>query len=204
MSIHSGGTSCDRLTRKNSLRLARLGSGRSILSSGPVAGGPRRSIARSTGWPAALCGIGNVIRNRHDLGALASLGFANPSAPLFAGANVPSMKASRRSMPPRSRKSSAKAQRMRSNTPSLCQRCIQRWHVWYGGYRSGMSFQGAPVLKTQRMPSSTSRGFRVGLPLPSSRSLEGGIRGAISSHCSFVRVMEAHSPKQSQMSRDFL
>lgn len=52
----------------------------------------------------------------HDLAAFAPLGFPNPSAPFWAGANVPSMNASRISIPPRSRRSSARAIRMRSNT----------------------------------------------------------------------------------------
>ncbi|KAF0232739.1 MAG: hypothetical protein FD177_2221 [Desulfovibrionaceae bacterium] len=112
------------------------------------------------------------VRNCHDLGVLASLGFANPSAPLFAEANVPSMKPSLRSMPPRSRRSSARPQRMRS-PPSRYQRCSQRWHVWYGGYRFGISSQGALVLRIQMMPPITSRGSRAGLPLPSSRTLGG-------------------------------
>ena len=55
----------------------------------------------------------------HDLGALAALCFTNGIAPFFAGANVPSMKASRRSSLPRSRRSSAKVSRTASQTPSL-------------------------------------------------------------------------------------
>ena len=100
----------------------------------------------------------------HDLAALAPLGFAHDSAPFFAGANVPSMKASRKSMQPRSRRPSARAARMRSKTPSLRQRWNQRWQVWYGGYRSGKSFQGAPVLRIHKMSSSTSRGGVEGRP----------------------------------------
>ena len=140
----------------------------------------------------------------HDLAALAPLGFANPSAPFFAGANVPSMKASRRSILPRSRRSSANAVKIRSKTPSRLHRWNQRWQVWYGGYRSGKFFHGAPVLRIQSIPSRTSRGSLAGLPLPPFRLLAGGIMGAISSHCSFVRSMDVQSMILSQKSRFFL
>lgn len=140
----------------------------------------------------------------HDLAALAPLGFAHGSAPFLAGANVPSMKASRRSMPPRSRRSSATATSMLSKTPCSRHRWNQRWQVWYGGYRSGKSFHGAPVLRIQRMPSNTSRGGVEGLPLPPCPPLAGGTRGAMRSHCSFVRSMWTGSDKTGRKSRNFL
>lgn len=140
----------------------------------------------------------------HDLAALAPLGFADQRAPFFAGANVPSMKASRRSIPPRSRRSSANASNIRSKTPSRCHRWNQRWHVWYGGYRSGRSFHGAPVLRTQSIPSSTSRGALTGLPLPPSPLPARGIRGEIRSHCSFVRSMRTKFMISGKKSRFFL
>jgi len=59
----------------------------------------------------------------HDLGAFAPLGFSHCSAPFFAGANVPSMNASRKSISPRSRRSSARATRICSKTP-----CFR--HCW--------------------------------------------------------------------------
>ena len=93
----------------------------------------------------------------HDFGAFAAFGLAHASAPLFAGANVPSMNPSLRSMPPRSRRSSANAARILSNTPSRIHCWNRRWHVLRGGYRSGRSFQGAPVRRIQRMPLSTDR-----------------------------------------------
>ena len=69
----------------------------------------------------------------HDFGALAPLGSTNGTAPFFAGANAPSMKASRKSSLPRSRNSSAKASNMASNAPSFRQRWNHLWQVWYGG-----------------------------------------------------------------------
>jgi len=104
--------------------------------------------------------------HRHDLAAFAPLGFSNCGATFFAEVNVPSMNASRRSMPQRSRRSSASVTRIRSKIPCFRQSWNHRWQVWYGGYRTGMSFHGAPVLRIQSMPSRTSRGgvgyFQVG------------------------------------------
>ncbi|WP_185702386.1 MULTISPECIES: hypothetical protein [unclassified Desulfovibrio] len=75
----------------------------------------------------------------HDPGALAAPGFTNGTAPFFAGANVPSMKASRKSGLPRFRKSSAKASGTASNTPSFRQRWNHLRQVWYGGYHCGIA-----------------------------------------------------------------
>jgi len=123
----------------------------------------------------------------HDLGTFATLGFTNGTAPFFAGANVPSIKASRKSSLPRSRKSSAKASNTASNTPSFRQRWNHLWHVWYGGYRSGKSFQGAPVRKIQRIPFKMARGsLSTGLPCPLGPLGVSEIRGASRSHCSLV------------------
>jgi len=104
--------------------------------------------------------------NGHDLGAFAPFRFAHSGAPFFTGAKVPSIKASRMSIPPRSCRSSAKARRISSRAPDRTHSWNRRWHVWYGGYLSGRSFQGAPVLKIHRMPFNTSRGSRGGRPLP--------------------------------------
>ena len=125
----------------------------------------------------------------HDLGALAALCFTNGTTPFFAGANVPSMNASRRSSLPRSRKSSASASRMASKTPSLRQRWNHLWQVWYGGYRPGKSFQCAPVLRIQRIPFKTARGSLAGLPCPSGPFCGPGSSGDKRSHCSFVMSM---------------
>ena len=106
--------------------------------------------------------------------------------PLLAMTNVPSMKHSSRSRPSLSFKSLARARKIASITPILTHRWKRLWHVWYGGYRSGKSFQGAPVLRIQRMPFRTSRGFRQGRPRLGKRS-SSGIIGSIIAHCSSVR-----------------
>lgn len=50
-----------------------------------------------------------------------------------------------------------------------------------------MSFQGAPVRMTHRIPLSTARVGFHGRPLPSSRTGNGGISGSRIAHCSSVR-----------------
>jgi len=125
----------------------------------------------------------------HDFGAFAAFGLAHTSAPFLAGANVPSMNPSLRSMPPRSRRSSAKAVRILSNTPDRIHCWNRRWHVLRGGYRSGRSFQGAPVRRIQRIPLSTERGSCGGRPDRPGRALGSGMNSAIRCHCSFVMSM---------------
>lgn len=125
----------------------------------------------------------------HDFGAFAAFGLAHASAPLFAGANVPSMNPSLRSMPPRSRRSSAKAVRILSNTPSRIHCWNRRWHVLRDGYRSGRSFQGAPVRRIQRIPLSTERASCGGRPDRPGRALGPGMNSEIHCHCSFVMSM---------------
>src|SRR5215203_135724 len=71
---------------------------------------------RSTG-----CAYGErktmALDNAHDLGAFAAFGRSDLKPPFFAGTNVPSMKHSRRSKPPRSWRSCAMAKSTRSMTP---------------------------------------------------------------------------------------
>src|SRR5215470_827312 len=80
----------------------------------------RRSTFRANGDRKTV-----AVRHCHDLGPLAALGFADAKAPLFAGAKVPSINASRTSKPPRVRRSSARASRMPRMTPERTQ-CWKR------------------------------------------------------------------------------
>ncbi len=123
----------------------------------------------------------------HNFGAFAFFGFAHTIAPFFAGAKVPSINPSLRSMPPRSRKSSAKAVRILAKTPDRFHSWNRRWQVLRGGYRSGRSAHGAPVRRIQRMPLSTARGLFGGRPDSPGWALGSGIYSAIRCHCSFVR-----------------
>ena len=144
-----------------------------------------------------------AVCNCHDFGAFAALSLPNSRAPFFAGENDPSIKASRMSSPPRSRRSSASARRISSNTPSFDHFWCQRWHVWYGGYRPGRSFHGAPVRRTHRMPLSTSRGLRRERPRGSDRLDCDGIKGSNRFHCSSVKSIWIHKTRFPQMSRLF-
>ena len=126
------------------------------------------------------------VAKAHDFGAFAPFGLANAQTPFYAGASVPSINPSLRSMPPRSRKSSANATSTFSKTPLRVQSWKRRWQVLRGGYLSDKSFHGAPVRKIQRMPLRISRGSTAGHPCR-----PGPLRGneryeEIRFHCSSV------------------
>ena len=124
--------------------------------------------------------------NCHDLGAFAALCLADSKTPFFAGAKVPSMNASRISIWPRLYRSSASSWAIRLKTPCLTHCWNHLWHVWYGGYRWGISFQGAPALSIHRIPLNTCLGSLRGRPLGSLRGVNPLIIGSIRFHCSFV------------------
>ena len=125
----------------------------------------------------------------HDLAALAAFCFADGVAPFLASEKEPSIKVSVRSILPRRSKSSASAARIWAKTPRWVHCWNRRWQVWYGGYLSGRSFQGAPVRNTHKIPLSTSRGSRGGRPRPPGFRRIGGTRGSMRRHCSLVRSM---------------
>ena len=122
----------------------------------------------------------------HDLGAFAALCLADSKTPFFAGTKVPSIKASRISMPPLSYRSCASSWAMSLKVPCLTHCWNRLWHVWYGGYLAGRSFQGAPVRKIHNIPFITSRGSRSFLPRGSFTGVVLKIMGSIRFHCSFV------------------
>jgi len=122
----------------------------------------------------------------HDFSAFPAFCLPNTGAPFFAGAKVPSMKPSLRSIPPRSRRSSAKAVSICTKTPCSVHCWSRRWQVLFGGYRSGKSFHGAPVRRIQRMPLSTSRGSAGGRPRRPGPLRGTGTYCEIRFHCSSV------------------
>jgi hypothetical protein len=142
-----------------------------------------------------------AVCNCHDLRAFTALSLPNSRPPFFAGEKLPSIKASRMSTPPRSRRSSAKMKSISSKTPSCDQRWNQRWHVWYGGYLPGKSFHGAPVLSIQRIPFSTSLGSFRERPRGSLRVV--GIKASNNVHCSSVKSISHMLLILLQMSRLF-
>ena len=143
-----------------------------------------------------------AVRNCHDFRSFPPFRFPHPRPPFFAGEKVPSMKASLRSRPPRSRRSSAKANKISSKTPSWDHFWCQRWHVDLGGYRAGRSCHWAPVRSIHKIPLSTSRGYRWGRPRGSDRL--DGIRGSNTCHCSSVKSIWLYKTRFYQMSRLFL
>jgi len=121
----------------------------------------------------------------HELRTLAPLGFTDIEAPFLAEANVPSTKHSDKSSLPRVNKSSASVSNTRLSLPLRFHSWNRRWHVWYGGKRSGKSDQRAPERKIQRTPFITSRSSRRGLPRVST---VGGVSNndSMMLHCSSV------------------
>src|SRR5215469_2176695 len=85
-------------------------------------------------WRGAFCANRDrktiAIGNGHDLGSFSSLGFAHAGSPFFAGAKLPSMKASSRSNPPRLRRSSARASSTPRMIPERTHCWKRRWQVW--------------------------------------------------------------------------
>ena len=109
------------------------------------------------------------VRNCHDLGPFPAFCLVKIKTPFFAELNDPSMKASCKSIPPRSRKSSAIIRNASSIVPSRTHCWNRRWHVWYGGYSRGRSFHRAPVFKTHSTPLRTSLDGVAGRPFLHSR-----------------------------------
>lgn len=121
----------------------------------------------------------------HELRTLAPLGLSDREAPFLADTNVPSMKVSDKSSHPRSSKSWASFSNTLRNLPSLTHSWKRRWHVWYGGKRSGKSCHRAPERKIHNTPFKTSRAERAGLPRVWISSAFSN-NEAIKAHCSSV------------------
>ena len=141
--------------------------------------------------------------NCHDLGAFAAFCLADSKTPFFAGAKLPSMNASRISILPRSFRSSTSSWAMRRKTPCRTHCWNRRWQVWYGGYRWGKSFQGAPVRMIHNIPLRTLRGSLAGRPLGSLDGVDDTMMGSIRCHCSFVSSILIILHIQHVMSRYF-
>ena len=142
--------------------------------------------------------------NCHDLGAFPAFRIADSTTPFFAGLKLPSMNVSRMSISPRSYRSSASSLTIRSKTPCRTHCWNRLWHVWYGGYRWGRSFQGAPVRNIHKIPFKTSRGFRGRRPRGSFLGAKDEITGSIRLHCSFVSSILIVLHIQNLMSRFIL
>jgi hypothetical protein len=98
-----------------------------------------------------------AVDHHHALRTLSPLGFADVSAPFFAEANEPSMNTVSQRIRPRASSWPRKARHIASHVPSSSHCRMRRQQVAPLGYPSGRSRHRAPVLRTQRMPSTTSR-----------------------------------------------
>src|SRR5690348_1005844 len=99
-----------------------------------------------------------AVDHHHPLRALPTLGFADSVAPFLAGAKLPSKKLSRQSSRPPWSSSDKNARQMRSHTPCWSHRWSRlQQTLGLTPISFGKSRQRAPVLSTQRIPSSTTR-----------------------------------------------
>jgi len=121
-----------------------------------------------------------AVDHHHPLRAFAPLGFADALAPFLAGAKLPSRNDSLQSNLPRWSKSLRNCRQILSHTSCSSHWRKRRQQVLGLGYSLGKSLQRAPVLSTQRMPSSTRRLSAHGRP----RLFVLGKSGSILAHCS--------------------
>src|SRR5438270_6237906 len=126
-----------------------------------------------------------TIDHHHPLRTLAPLGLADPGAPFFAGAKLPSAKHSSQRSRPCSSSVSRKARHTSSQTPSSSQSRSRRQQVEYDGYPRGRAFHRAPLRSTHRMPSTTAR-LGVGFGPPADDPESSGSDGTSFSHCPSV------------------
>jgi hypothetical protein len=105
-----------------------------------------------------------AVDHHHPLRSFTLFGFPDAGAPFFAGAKLPSIKASFQSSNPFSSSFDKNLRHTSSQTPWSSHSRNRRQHVDGLGYRSGRSCQRAPVRRIQRMPSKTSRLSEGGRP----------------------------------------
>src|SRR5215813_3795162 len=120
----------------------------------------------------------------HPLCALATLGFANARAPFFAGAKLPSKKASSHLSRPSWSKAPSNVLQASSQIPSSSHCCSRRKQVEGEGNSSGKKRQAAPVCRIHKIPSKQARLAAGGRPRLSSRRFGGGSNGSTNAQCS--------------------
>ena len=151
-----------------------------------------------------------AVDHHHPLRAFATLGFSDAGAPFLAGAKLPSRNDSLQSRRPFWSSSERNCRQILSHVPSSSHRRKRRQHVLGLGYLSGRSFQRAPVLRIQRMPSRTDLLSAHGRPL-----LERfGSSGSMCDHClserntsrirSFSHILPPIAPKKSKIFRGLM
>jgi len=126
-----------------------------------------------------------AVDHHHPLRPLAPLGFPDSAAPFFAGAKLPSKKASLQFNCWRSFNSPRNARQIVSQTSCSSQSRSRRQHVEGDGNSSGKSCQRAPLRRIHKMPSKTLRSLAGGRP-PRGRGGRWGSKGRIFSHWASV------------------
>jgi hypothetical protein len=127
-----------------------------------------------------------TVSQYHPLRALATLGFTNCFAPFFAGAKLPSKKASSHLNKPSASRAPSKVRHAYSQTPRSSHCRNRRQQIEGDGYSSGRRRHAAPVCRTHRMPSRHARFDAQRRPRLSLLRRGSGNNGPISSHCSSV------------------
>ena len=119
-----------------------------------------------------------AVCHHHPLCTFATFGFTHAEPPFLALAKLPSRNTSSQLRRPCASNSERNMRQILSHTSSCSQSRKRRQQVLSLGYRSGRSRQRAPLRKTHRIPSKTSRSSERGRP--DFRS--GGKSGWIISH----------------------
>ena len=126
-----------------------------------------------------------AVDHHHPLRPLAPLGFADASAPFFAGAKLPSRNASLQFNCWRSFNSLRNARQTSNQISCSSQSRSRRQQVEGDGNSSGKSCQRAPLRNIHKMPSSTWRSSARGRP-PRGRLGRFGSKGWILAHWASV------------------
>ncbi len=125
-----------------------------------------------------------TVSQYHPLRSLAALGFTDRRAPFFAGAKLPSRKASSHFSRPSRSKAPSNVRQALSQTPSSSHCFSLRQQVEGDGYSPGKNRHAAPVCRTHRMPSKHARFDAHGRPRLSLLRRGSGNNGPTISHCS--------------------
>ena len=126
-----------------------------------------------------------------------------PAETLFAGENDSSIKASRTSSPPRSRRSLLQRKENILKYSFFRPLLVPAVAGLLWRIPAGDVLPGAPVRRTHRMPLSSSCGLRRERPCGSDRLDCDGIKGSKRFHCSSVKSIWIHKTRSPQMSRLF-
>ena len=149
-----------------------------------------------------------TVSQYHPLRSLAALGFADCRAPFFAGAKLPSRKASSHFSRPSASRAPSNVRQPLSQTSSSSHCLSRRQQVEGEGYSSGKNRHAAPVCSTHKMPSKHARLDAQGRPRLSRLRRGSGNNGAINSHCSslnrFCRFFMTEAQQSIRLNRKYL